>query len=192
MICTMEIPIYAGIEALIPIDEGALVIPEGLPIQEDFYHLGLAVAHLETAMETIGGLFSTAWTPVADDTAPNLYTPDGPSTWAARRTHSRTLPIPVELLEGTSGSTWDTDRLAVPHHVAYWSRDLAGDVTKLVGRGWRLELMLLDEAQRPSEFAYLVKPGAVRVELVAIERRESHLQLVAGPSAELSERRNPA
>jgi hypothetical protein len=152
---------------------------EDLFAHEDFYHVGVAVSHLESAMEAIGGIFDTDWTPVADDTAPNLQALDGPSNWTARRTHSRKSPIPLELLEGSSGSTWDTDHLAVTHHLAYWSRDVAGDVEKLRGRGWELELVLLDEAQRPTEFAYLVKPGSVRIELVAIERRAAHLQLLA-------------
>lgn len=151
-----------------------------IPLHEDFYHLGLAVSHLEVAMEAIGEIVGTDWTPIADDAAPNLYAHDAPSKWSARRTHSRNSPIPFELLEGTPGSTWETDQLAVPHHLAYWSRDVAADVQQLLGRGWELELVLLDEARRPTEFAYLVRPGSVRIEFVAIERRGEHLQLLAG------------
>jgi hypothetical protein len=168
---------YPGLTSTAPME----LIPalEDFYTHEDFYHVGVAVSHLETAMDAIGVIFVTDWTPAADDTSPNLHTQDGPSMWTARRTHSRKSPIPLELLEGSSGSTWDTAQLAVTHHLAYWSRDVAGDVEKLVGRGWELELVLFDEAQQPTEFAYLVKPGSVRIELVAIERRAAHLQLLA-------------
>ena len=92
------------------------------------FHIGVACRSLEDAMSHLGQLFDVRWTPIADDTAPNLFTSGGPSQWSARRTHSIASPIPIELLEGSPGSTWDTPKVVTMHHVAYWSPDVGADV----------------------------------------------------------------
>jgi hypothetical protein len=176
----VDIPKVIDNATLVSIQEGTVGPPGETPLQEDFYHVGLAVSHMETAMEAIGALLGAEWTSIAEIASPNVYSRDGLSGSMTRRAHSRGLPIPLELLQGTPGSTWDTDQLAVPHHLAYWTRDVAAEVSKFVERGWELELTLLDEAQSPTEVAYLTKTDAVRIELVAVERRAAYLQLVSG------------
>jgi hypothetical protein len=145
---------------------------------EDMYHVGVAVHRLEPAMEQLGAIFDTGWTPIAEGRSPGLATPEGPSEWGARLTHSRSSPIPIELLEGTPGSTWDTDQLARLHHVAYWSHHVASDVERLQRKDWAIELVIVDETGRPTDFAYLTKPGGIRIELVGIGRRPAHLRLL--------------
>jgi len=142
-----------------------------------FYHVGIACQQLEAAMERVGEPFGVRWTPVADDTAPNLFGPDGPSDGVVRRTHSIGSPVPMELLEGGPGSTWETAKVAVTHHLAYWSRDVGADVRSLQADGWTVELAVLDSDGRPTEFAYVVKPGLVRIELVDRRRRPAYLAL---------------
>ena len=65
------------------------------------------------------------------------------------------------------------------HHVAYWSTDVADDVRALEAQGWERELVLLDAEGTPTEFAYLIQPGCVRVELVDGRRRPGHLALIS-------------
>ena len=143
------------------------------------FHIGVACRSLEDAMSHLGQLFDVRWTPIADDTAPNLFTSGGPSQWSARRTHSIASPIPLELLEGSPGSTWDTSKLVAMHHVAYWSPDVGADVRALEAEGWKVELALLDADGNPTEFAYLVQPACVRVELVDVGRRPGYLALTS-------------
>jgi hypothetical protein len=143
------------------------------------FHIGVACRRLEDAMHHLGKLFDVRWTPIADDTAPNLFTKEGPSQWSARRTHSIGSPIPFELLEGSAGSTWNTPKLATTHHVAYWSPEVGADVRALEAQGWEVELALLDADGNPTEFAYLIQPAGVRVELVDVRRRPGYLALTS-------------
>jgi hypothetical protein len=143
-----------------------------------FYHVGVACHRLEAAMDKVGQLFGLTWTPIADETAPNLFNAHGPSDAAARRTHSLGSPVPFELLEGNPGSTWDTPKDVVTHHLAYWSEDVGADVHWLQEAGWTVELVVLDDHGNPTEFAYMVKPGSVRIELVDVRRRPAYLALI--------------
>ena len=72
----------------------------------------------------------------------------------------------VELIEGTPASVWGTTEVAALHHYAYYSADVAEDVDVLVAEGWAVEMATVDEHGRPTVFAYLLKPGHIRVELV--------------------------
>jgi hypothetical protein len=150
-------------------------VPSLLGRHIQLYHVGIACHDLEKAMALVGDLFDVSWTAIADDTLPGLFTPDGPSDWSARRVHSIGSPVPFELLEGTPGSTWDTDKTVVTHHLAYWSPDIPGDVRTLESEGWSVEIDMLDADGIPTTFAYMVKPGAVRIELVDVSRRPDYL-----------------
>jgi hypothetical protein len=152
-------------------------VPSVMGRHNQLYHVGMACHRLETAMDQLGRILGVTWTPIADDTMPGLVTTDGPSDWTARRTHSIGSPVPLELLEGNPGSTWDTPEVAIPHHVAYWSRDVGADVRAMEAEGWTVEIGALDADGNPVEFAYMVKPGSVRVELVNVERRPAYLAL---------------
>jgi hypothetical protein len=144
-----------------------------------FYHVGMACHRLEVAMEQVGGLFGVSWTPVADDGVPGLFDQDGPCEPVVRRVHSVGSPVPFELLEGGAGTTWDTPDVVVTHHLAYWSSDVGADVRSLEADGWTIELAVLDPDGRPTEFAYMVKPGSVRIELVHVGRRAAYQDLIA-------------
>jgi hypothetical protein len=141
------------------------------------YHVGMACHRLETAMEQIGASFDVSWTAVAVDSRPNLFTPAGPCSWTARRCHSIGSAVPFELLEGSPGSTWDTAKVVSTHHVAYWSADVGMDVRGLEAEGWAVEINIVDDAGNPTDFAYLTKPGCVRVELVDAQWRPAYLAL---------------
>jgi catechol 2,3-dioxygenase-like lactoylglutathione lyase family enzyme len=144
-----------------------------------FYHVGIACRNLEAAMERVGGTFGVRWTPIADDPAANLFGPDGPSDGLVRRVHSIGSSVALELLEGGPGSTWETTKVAVTHHLAYWSPDVGPDVRALQADGWTVELAVLDPDGHPTEFAYVGKPGSVRIELVDERRRPAYLALTA-------------
>ena len=161
----------AGLEAgLDRVVDGVLGV--GTP-----YHVGIATRRLEDAMEALGATFGCGWTDVREGAEPGLATPSGPVDWSTRVAHSLPGPLRFELLEGTPGSVWDTDAVAVLHHVAFWSEDFGRDVALVQQAGWAIELTFYDEGQ-PYSFAYLRKAGAPRVELVDAARRPGYLERV--------------
>ena len=135
----------------------------GTPVHRVPYHVGIATADLDRACTHLGELFGVAWSPIRtfEGELPTVGVYAGPT----RRVHSLGGPMRLELLEGTPGSVWATDRVAQLHHYAYWSSDVAADVDALVELGWQVELATVDDQGCPLLFAYLVKPGHVRVEL---------------------------
>jgi hypothetical protein len=154
--------------------------PSVLGRHAHFWHVGIAVHDLESAQNDVGKAFGLEWAPIASDVLPNLQTPEGPSDWAARRCQSIGALVPFELLQGSPGSTWDTpaSKPVVTHHLAYWTNDIPGEVRALEKEGWTVEIDMLDADGNPSMFAYMVKPGSVRVELVDVSRRPAYLELV--------------
>jgi Glyoxalase/Bleomycin resistance protein/Dioxygenase superfamily len=128
------------------------------------YHLGIATSDLERARDQLGALLGVDWSPVR--TVEGHLTTVGAYAGPTRRLHSLGGPIRMELIEGTPASVWATSEVAALHHYAYYSADVAADVAVLVARGWEVEMATVDEQGRPTVFAYLVKPGHIRVELV--------------------------
>jgi hypothetical protein len=129
-------------------------------------HIGLVTHVLEDAMEDLGRRFDLDWgTP---RTVVNGYvTPTGHADWTIRVVNS-SGPIAIELIEGAAGSLWATTKLFELHHYAFWSRDLAADVAALERKEYQVELTVAGDG-KPRGFAYLVRPGSARLEL--IERR---------------------
>lgn len=94
-------------------------------------------------------------------------TRDGRVHWPLKVVHSGG-PIAFELLEGGSGTVWETAGLTRLHHYGFWTSDLAGEVAALEQRDWQLELTVAgDDGGAPHGFAYLVRPGSARIELIA-------------------------
>lgn len=139
------------------------------------YHLSFAARDLEEAMDAFGALMGLRWSPVMDDMAPGLG-PCDTTGWACRRVVSAGGPLHVELSEGSPGSTWHTDARSELHHLAYWCDDLEGAVDALVADGWSMDLTLLDDAGRPTEFAYVTREGWPRLELVDAKRTSAFLE----------------
>ena len=129
-------------------------------------HIGIATRNLDEAMEVLGQAFALGWEPPKQLDRP-LATPAGLVSWDLRRVHSRFGPMKVELLEGSSDSTWHTNDLATLHHYAYWSDDVAGATEQMLAGGWQLEVTFPADDGRPSGFAYLVKNASARIELTA-------------------------
>jgi hypothetical protein len=141
------------------------------------YHVGIATRDLDEAMSAVGALFGLTWAEVAGGVATPMSGPDGEVDWVLNRVvHSMGGPMRVELLEGGPGSVWDTDELAVLHHVAYWVDDVAESVAALEADGWSLDVTIATEDGRPSMFAYMTKPGNARVELTEASRRDATLE----------------
>lgn len=88
--------------------------------------------------------------------------------WWLRVAHS-SGPMDIELLQGSPGSVWHTDRSLCLHHYGYQSEHFSEELAALRACGWELELTLPDAAGEPSVFAYLTREDSPRIELIAID-----------------------
>jgi hypothetical protein len=128
------------------------------------FHIGVATDDLARSMKELGAALGVSWTtPRAGE---------GEFTGVDGRVHPRPLscvslqgPIHIDLMQGAPGTLWES-RAPTLHHFAYWTDDLAGDVERLAGEGWRLELTRPDAEGRPTLFAYLVRADGFRLELI--------------------------
>jgi hypothetical protein len=150
--------------------------PLATPVHRVPYHVGIATADLDRARTHLGDLFGVSWTAIR--TVEGELTTVGAYAGPTRRLHSLGGPMRMEIIEGTPGSVWATDRVAELHHYAYWSSDVAADVAELVATGWEVEMATVDDEGRPSVFAYLVKPGHIRVELLDDGQRAAYEAVV--------------
>ncbi len=150
--------------------------PLAAPLNRVPYHLGIATCDLDGARTQLGELFGIEWSPTrtVEGELPTVGAYAGPT----RRMHSLGGPMRLEVIEGTAASVWATTRVAELHHYAYWSEDVATDVRELVALGWRIEMATVDRDGRPTVFAYVVKPGHIRVELLADTQRAGYEDVV--------------
>lgn len=146
--------------------------PLTTPLHRIPYHVGIATCDLEGARLHLGELFGVEWTPIR--TVEGELTTVGAYAGPTRRLHSLGGPMRMEVIEGTAASVWATDRVAELHHYAYWSSGVAADVAALVIHGWDVEMATVDDDGRPTLFAYLVKPGHIRVELLDDSQRAGY------------------
>jgi len=146
------------------------------PVNRVPYHLGVATCDLERARSQLGDLLGVTWSPVrtVEGELPTVGAYAGPT----RRMHSLGGPMRLELIEGTAESVWATTRIAELHHYAYWSADVAADADELVASGWRVEMSTVDGEGRPTLFAYLVKPGHIRIEFLDDSQRPAYEDVV--------------
>jgi Glyoxalase/Bleomycin resistance protein/Dioxygenase superfamily len=117
-------------------------------------------------MEVLADRFGVSWREPA--TVEHEYlTAAGVVRWPLTVSHS-SGPIAFELLAGGSGTVWATDAVTTLHHYAFWTTDLPGEVAALQHKRWELELTVAgDDHRRPHGFAYLVRPGSARLELIS-------------------------
>jgi hypothetical protein len=146
------------------------------PLNRVPYHLGIATCDLDRARTELGELFGVAWSPTR--TTEGALPTVGAHAGATRRMHSLGGPMRLEVIEGTADSVFATTRVAELHHYAYWSGDVASDVRELVALGWQIEMATVDSEGRPTVFAYLVKPGHIRVEFLADSQRSAYEDVV--------------
>jgi hypothetical protein len=128
--------------------------------------VGIVTADIGQAMDVLAERFGVSWR--APSTVDHDYVvASGAVRWPLTVSHS-TGPIAFELLAGGPGTVWATDALTELHHYAFWTTDLPGEVAALQRKQWELELTVAGGGHGgPHGFAYLVRPGSARIELIA-------------------------
>jgi hypothetical protein len=128
------------------------------------FHIGITTDDLTASMTELAAALGVTWTEPAAGPGV-LHTVDGGTQPRPTSCISREGPIHVDLIRGDPGTIWATSGRRI-HHFAYWTDDLRGDVRRLTGRGWQLEMTMPDDDGQPTVFAYLVRDDGFRVELI--------------------------
>jgi hypothetical protein len=124
-----------------------------------FYHIGYAVEDIDAAMTQFPGI---EWNPVE-------HRELGP--WPFSITFSLSGPPFLELIQGPSGGPWTPS--SEPHHLGYWSDDLAADQAALAAQGLVPDF---DGGVHGRPFSYHRLPGDLgRIELVDVAARPGFL-----------------
>lgn len=136
------------------------------------FHIGITTDDLGTSMRQLADSLGVSWTPPTAGPG-MLHVVDGPPQPRPTSCVSRQGPVHLDLIDGKPGTIWETTGPRL-HHFAYWTDDVAGDVERLTGQGWRLEMTIPDDDGRPTVFAYLVRDDGFRVELIDDAGRDDY------------------
>jgi hypothetical protein len=135
---------------------------------EDQFHVGIVVDDLDAALGELTDLAGYRWCPVLELETPVLLA-GGETMLPLRFAYSASLPR-MELVQSVPGTPWVPAAGSGAHHVGFWCDDLVADGRLLDARGFAVEAT----GTRPDGvpiWAYYVRPGRVRVELVSRELR---------------------
>lgn len=144
------------------------------------FHLGIVTADMDGLMATLGEALGLSWVALARPDVVH-HTPDSPVRPSPRVVYSRQGPLHWELLEAAPATVYDPDAGTHLHHAGYWSEDFAEDLAAATRQGWSVEAAMKDDAGRLATFAYLTRPGQLRVELVDAAQRPALEALFDSP-----------
>ena len=136
-------------------------------VDGEFFHVGIRVLDLVSAMDEIGRAHGVTWASVQDRTM-DVWLPDrGAVTLRLALTYSCEGPVHLELMRGWDGSPWDPGVNPGPHHLGYWCDDVAAETRRLLAEGWTLELAAAPPEDGYGRFTYLRSPHGVLLEPVS-------------------------
>jgi hypothetical protein len=138
-------------------------------IDKDFFHVGMIVPHVETAMEELGALLGLEWHGISEQLMP-VYEPEkGHRQVPLRVGYSHDRPF-LELIEAIPGTPWElaTNGGSNLHHVGFYTDQLTADSTTVGQSFCPIEICATGARQAwPSIFTYHNNaPSGLRIELV--------------------------
>lgn len=140
-------------------------------VEGEFFHVGIRVRDLATAMDEIGRSHGLTWASV-QDRAMDVWLPDrGAVTLQLALTYSCEGPVHLELMCGSPGSPWEPSPPG-PHHLGYWCHDVRAETERLLADGWTIELAAAPPEDGYGRFTYLRSPQGVLVEPVSSTARQ--------------------
>jgi len=147
--------------------------------QTDLYHAGWVVDDLQTAMSAFQPI-GLRWATPAVRTIAVGRPSRPPETFSILVSYSCDGPLHVELIEGASGSPWQTLPDGRMHHLGWWTADLRAAITMLESESHELEAWMVGADRGPARFAYLRAPGGQLVEVVDVAIRPNLLGWLQG------------
>jgi hypothetical protein len=137
-------------------------------IDKDFFHVGLIVPKVETAMEELGALLGLTWDGISEQLMPTYEPETGFRHIPLRVGYSRDRPF-LELIEAVPGTPWELDKNGGSnlHHLGFFTDNLSADAA-IVGHTFcPIEICAHREEAWPSIFTYHNNAGSgLRIELV--------------------------
>jgi len=151
-----------------------------LGIDGDFFHIGIRVPDLGSAMDELGHAHGVTWASVQDRPM-HVWLPDrGNVIMQLALTYSCEGPVHLELMQGEPGSPWHAADHPGPHHLGYWCDDVAVETERLLGLGWTLEMAAAPPDEGYGRFTYVRSPAGVVVEPLDRSSRERFERWWAG------------
>ena len=128
----------------------------------DWYHTGVVVTDLADATKRLTAAAGYTWTNPIEFVF-DITTADGDSAVPFTFVYSLQAPH-LELVQEVPGTVWTAMPGRAAHHLGYWTDDIGADAETLQQSGYRMEARPSGETL--SQFAYLLDPAGVRIELV--------------------------
>jgi hypothetical protein len=138
-------------------------------IDKNFFHVGLVVAHVETAMGELGALLGLEWHGISEQVMPTYQPGIGHRDVPVRVGYSHDRPF-LELIEAVPGTPWELARDGGSnlHHIGFYTDQLDED-SKAVGSSFcPIEICATSAEQAwPLIFTYHNQSkSGLRIELV--------------------------
>lgn len=103
------------------------------------FHTGIVVHDLQTAMSELGASMNLQWTQVRRFDPLPFWTPEkGLHDITVEAVYSKQGPHHLEICVGPKGSFYDPDVFPDGRHIGVWVDDLAAEMEKLLGLGWKI------------------------------------------------------
>lgn len=131
---------------------------------EDFYHTGIIVPDLDTAMARLSALAGYRWITPMSYTLP-FRTAEGVRELTSTIVYSLQSPH-LELVQEVPGSPWTAAPGNAVHHVGYFSDNLAESGRALEANGFSLEMTAAVPHSELGLFAYYTDAFGARIEIV--------------------------
>jgi catechol 2,3-dioxygenase-like lactoylglutathione lyase family enzyme len=130
----------------------------------DFYHTGIVVTDLESALAELTKLGGYRWTQVLDSPF-TVWTESGEQVVRFQCVYSIDAPH-LELVQAVPGTVWTPAPGNAVHHIGYFVDDLESSSQALSGAGLPLEACGSVDGQHPAVFAYHKGEDGIRIEIV--------------------------
>ena len=131
---------------------------------EDFYHTGIIVPDLDTAMARLSALAGYRWITPLSYTLP-FRTTAGVRELTSTIVYSVQSPH-LELVQEVPGTPWTAAPGNSVHHVGYFTDDLADTARTLEANGFTFEATADVSPPGLALFAYYVDAFGTRIEIV--------------------------
>lgn len=151
------------------------------PHAGQLFHTGMVVDHLEPAMDSIGSALGLSWAEPASVSS-QVWVQGQMAQRDSLVTISIEGPHHIELIELGLASPEDQIMGGVRmHHVGLWTRDLAAEVSRLEGLGFRSELAGTKDGEHPFSYSYHYNHhGGLWIEILSKELFDGLESYLAG------------
>lgn len=137
-----------------------------MTLSRSYFHVGLVVDNLDTAMKELSAAGRLEWRKVME--FPIRFRDGDVVVKARSRAVYSAGPAPaIELFESIPGTALSAGSTSF-HHMGHWSDDLPADVAHLESVGWDLIATVPGADDKPSQFALHKSPFGFYLELCEV------------------------